>query len=1310
MLQKRWFGCLLALLALGTTVARSEVKLSTMSWEKHPDEFVSMQNDVAIGHVLNFMNFPDARIVESPGIGAGSHVALTDSLVGELGGIGRIGAEGKPSRLVVYLGKPRSIKEICVYTGNIDSRANQDYEIRLVNNAANPGQKPAFPANPTFTTGDKILGTNGGGFKTSFREEEAGKFLGNEKYDWVEFRFWNTYPSKAGDPGKGATKANSWCSLIEVQIIGDESDPGLYNSEEEKVQTQEAMARRAFEQRLAQISPDLVQAIDQMNALEMAIDDIAQTYPEYDGAAYKAELAKYRGAFQNLNLTEPAVQEKALKIAEEFLQFRRKALLSNPLLKFDKVLVRTARNPGLEANWMSNCSRGKGDYGNLLQTLSLSDPEANLTPLVEPLNNSYIGDICLHWDAKRILVTALSDKRTWEVFEVHLDKPTEFKQISPFMGPDIDNVEGCYVPDGAHLFISSASMMGVPCIGGAGHVGNIFRVEADGKTVRQLTFEQDQDWCPVVLNNGRIMYLRWEYVDDNHYFTRIMMHMNPDGSDQKEYYGSNSYWPNSMFYAKPLPGPGGRFVTIVTGHHGAAQRQGELHIIDPKLGRQEADGVVQQIPFRGKKVEPRIVDNLVDASWPKFLFPFPLSDKYFLVSARPTANDPWGLYLVDVFDNMLLIKESTSFGIFEPQALVERPVPPVVASRLIEGEKDSTVFITDVYFGPGLQGVPRGTVKKLRLFSYQYGYRGIGNHDMMGIEASWDSKVLLGEVPVYEDGSAFFRIPSNTPIAVQPLDEEGNAIQLMRSWLVGMPGEGVTCTGCHESQNSVTPAKRTIAMTRPPVPIQEFNGPSRPMGFNREVQPVLDKYCVGCHDGSEPGRPNLKDTSRPKDSWGGHFGRSYIDLMPFVRRPGPESDVHMFNPMEYHSNTSPLFQMLRDGNHYNVKLDPLAWQSLALWVDMNAPYHATWTEVSEAFRGNSDGVKKMAERTREIRSLYANLHDDPEHGSHFQVDRPEFVKPEEWVKPDTKAPEGATMQVGAADASKLEVELGEGVKMELVRIPTGKFVIGDDFGHPDEANRNLVEIQKPFYMGTTEVTNEMYALFDKHHNSRYIDQQWKDHTWPGYAHNFPQQPVIRITWQEAMEFCQWLSKKTGKKFRLPTEAEWEWAAKAGKDQPFWWGGLEDDFGKYANLADRSLRLFVVKGVNPQPPKSYAEYEAFLPRIDTVDDGQMYPGWDTETHANAPASVDPGKGIACYEPNPWGLYDMNGNVAEWTLSDFQPYPYVADDGRNAGNADGLKVVRGGSWFDRPKTARNGYRLPYKSWQRVYNVGFRVVCEE
>ena len=1311
--------------ALGCSLSWAEVKQTTQSWSNNNAEFAKMNFDVAKGADFNLLNFDGVKTGRVKGFNLGELYMLSDNVVGELAGSGRVQAEGKPSVLTFYLGKVRNIKELAIYTGNGDSRANQDYEVRFFNNSANPGQEPRFKDQPDITSGSVVIGANGGGFKSDYLETESGKYLASA--DWVEFRFWSTYPAVAGQESKAKSRANSWCALVEIQLVGDKDDPALFSSPEEEKRIKAKAAQAQMERLMRTVSSELAEAAKQLKPLRMAIEDLSAKYPDtYAKKGYLERLAKYEAVFLNINPDNPESYKTAMDLGKEFLQFRREALLANPLLSFDKVLVRTAKKSGFESNWMSNCSRSKGDYGNKLQLLSLSDPNFELKPLVEPRKNSFVGDVCMKWDAKKILVTALADDNTWQIFEIDLEKAlkgeVEYKQISPNMGADVDNVEGCFIPDGSYLFISSASMMGVPCIGGAGHVGNIFRVESDLKTCRQITFEQDQDWCPTLMNNGRVMYLRWEYVDINHYFTRIMMHMNPDGTNQVELYGSGSYWPNSMFYSKPIPGQAQEFATIVTGHHGVA-RIGELHIIDPKKGRKEAEGSVQQIPFREKTVEPIIADQLVNASWPKFIYPCPLSENYFLVSSQPTPQSKWGLYLVDTFDNMLLIKESDEFGIYEPCALQERPMPPVIPDRTEEKDKEATCYITDVYFGPGLENVPRGTIKKLRVFGYQYGYRGIGNHNAMGEETSWDSKVLLGEVKVEPDGSANFYIPSNVPLALQPLDENGNALQLMRSWLTGMPGERVSCSGCHENQNSVTPAKFNMAARRAPDRIVEFNGKKRPVGFKREVQPVLDKYCVGCHNGEKPNRPNFADiTPGPRS-----LGKSYWALMPYLRRPGPESDTAMFYPMEYYYNTSPLMQMLRDGNHYNVKMDDTSARELAMWIDMNMPYNATWTEVAQTtMGGRQNQVDKMAKRTQELRALYANVDEYPEDGAIVDpVERPEYVKPAEWVKPNTKNPTGLKALVNDYQPKTETIDLGGGVEMPMVYIPSGKFVIGDDSEKRPEENRNEVTIEKPFYMGATEVTNAMFKQFNPKHASNFIDQQWKDHVHRGYPANLDEQPVVRVTWEEANRFCQWLSEKTGKKFRLPTEAQWEWAAKAGTDKPFWWSdgmgkaeasdngrltGCDVVFSDKANMADRSMRLFVVSGVNPQPVKNLADWQAYLPRVDDQSDNQMIPGWDADLYAQKHAGYHGSKGIARFAPNPWGLFDMNGNVCEWTQSDYKAYPYNDADGRNNGDLTKEKVARGGSWNDRPAQCRNGYRIAFPTYQRVYNVGFRVICEE
>ena len=130
----------------------------------------------------------------------------------------------------------------------------------------------------------------------------------------------------------------------------------------------------------------------------------------------------------------------------------------------------------------------------------------------------------------------------------------------------------------------------------------------------------------------------------------------------------------AMFYARPLPGSPTKFVAIISGHHGVP-RMGEMVLFDMAKGRQEDTGALQRIPGYGKPVKGIIKDALVDGSWPKFLHPYPLSDKYFLVSCKPTPESAWGIYLVDVFDNMLLLKEEPGFALVRAAAVAQDRAP-----------------------------------------------------------------------------------------------------------------------------------------------------------------------------------------------------------------------------------------------------------------------------------------------------------------------------------------------------------------------------------------------------------------------------------------------------------------------------------------------------------------------------------------------------------------------------------------------------------------------------------------------------------
>ncbi|MBM4154931.1 MAG: hypothetical protein FJ221_07855 [Lentisphaerae bacterium] len=1044
--------------------------------------------------------------------------------------------------------------------------------------------------------------------------------------------------------------------------------------------------------KLAEWSKGIAPTEPDFDALRLAVEDLAATFGDrYPGAP------GWRTRIDEMEARYDAADDAAQKAMEpEFRALQSEALLANPLLAFGKILlIRREAAPseglnggriGLPQNWQGNCALPRQGAVNEIATLSPLRPDGTLTTVYRPEKPVVLADLELHPDGGRMLFCMpAGSNHSWQVFEMQADG-TSLRQVTQGLPPDIDNYDPCYLPHGDILFASTACIAGVPCVGGSSRVANFFRSAADGTGIRQLTFDQEHNWCPTVMEDGRILYSRWEYTDTPHYFTRVLFAMNPDGTAQRAVYGSNSWWPNSTFYARPIPGQPNRVVAVISGHHGVA-RMGELLLFDLNRGQYEAEGVMQRIPGRGRPVEPVIVDGLVNASWPKFVHPFPLAEegtnagagRYFLVSMKPDPARPWGIYLVDVFDNLVLVREDPQTALFEPVPLRATRQAPAIPDRTDPASREGLVYLSDVYAGDAMRGVPRGAVKSLRIFAYHYAYPGTGGHIHIGIDGPWDARRILGTVPVEPDGSASFRVPANTPIACQPLDAQGRAVQVMRSWFTAMPGEKLSCVGCHEKNYEAPQSGTAAAFRRAPSAIEPWRGPERPFSFKREVQPVLDRRCVGCHDGSKPGLPDFRVDGGDQFR---NFTPSYVALHPYVNRPGPESDYRVRPPMEYHAETSELVQRLRKG-HHGVELDAEDWDRLITWIDLNVPDHGTWAEQGRL-------NPKFAAQRVEMRKAFANRAEDYEAYPSAPPAKPAFVAPagvaaaapaevraEGWP---FDAAESARRQQDGGTKS-FAVDLAPGVRIEMLRIPAGSFVMGGDDGFADERPRSAVTIGRDFWMSRFEISNAVFEQFDPAHDSGAISQFNKDHNTPGQPADKPAQPAIFVTWTRAADFCRWLSARTGRVFALPTEAQWEYACRAGTATPMHYGAVEADFSKLANLADRRISELTFR----DSPK-------WIPRIEAADDGAV-------------VTESPGR----YPPNAWGLQDMHGNAAEWTRSLYRPLPWRDDDGRNDEAAAGLRVARGGSYWDRPFLARSSARLALEPWGRYRTVGFRVVCD-
>ena len=1148
----------------------------------------------------------------------------------------------------------------------------------------------------------------------------------------------------------------------------------------------EAAVRRAREQ-LLRFTPA---------AARRAMADL-KTSAKYDWARHNAAVEDLISHLDDVKAALDGDDDAAKAAAVARVEAYRAAMLANPVLDFGRILCvhRRLGNPrgafggrgcgmtGLNAE--NHMVAPRTGFENEIGVLEDIRGKPKFRPLYKPADKtSIVRDIDLDFDASRILFTGHRGfNNLFGIYEIKTDfsklsdkMPYQKAElVSPEEHKDVQWWDACYLPNrDQFVMLGTAAYQFLPCEDGNMPMAVMYRKDRKTGEIRQLTYEQDSDYTPNITHDGRILYTRWEYSDQPHYWSRVLMTCNPDGIGQLSVWGSNSFVPTFFYCARTVPGEPHLITMIGGGHHDRAE-VGRFFQIDPTLARaypfrydppdrdwgparhtlriptvvypKEKTGMVHEFPGWGKDVEGDMADpytmNQFARGKPYFSHPWPLDGKYFLATVKNSPSSLMGIYLVDVFDNVTLIAEAEDGLYLEAMPFAPRKRPPIIPDRSVKGKKTCSVHIADIYNGPGLAGVPRGTVKKMRLFSYHYNYHKTGGHSSTGwigyrrsgynerVESGWDVKRIIGTVDIEADGSCCFEMPANTPISVQPLDEKGRAVQLMRSWIVGMPGERVSCTGCHEDNRSSIHTKRTIADEKyfrgEMQKVKPTDGDGiRPWGFANEMFPVVRKYCLGCHGDKEKAPLAKADQGgfaeggklSGKRIWMGTAEEAYRALHPYIHRPGPESEETMLPVMDYHASTSPLVQQLEKG-HHGVALAEADWMKIYEWIDLNCPFHGKWSPPSLAKPDHwvQHPVPDQAKRRKELAIAYANVDDDPEaeHDRYAAIVAKREVKPvapAAAARPQTGAVKvdgwpmdvlaSARAQLGAineiAHVTTKTIVLGAGQSMTFRRIPAGAFVMGSAAGYPDEAPQAAVRIARPFWISEMEVQNQQYNAFDPEHDSRYQDEFGKDHVFPGHIGNHRRQPVVRVSWNEAMRFCAWLSKTCGVKASLPTEAQWEWAARSGTGTPFPWGGLDDDFSKFANFADRDVRFQVVGfdgGGNIRRRRPFEIWQNY-----PLHEERWQDDWFNLNY------------VGRANCNRWGLYDMHGNAAEWTRSDYAPYPYVDGDGRNDGSPKTKKTVRGGSFASRPRDGTSSWRVGYEPWQAVYDVGFRVVleCEE
>jgi len=603
----------------------------------------------------------------------------------------------------------------------------------------------------------------------------------------------------------------------------------------------------------------------------------------------------------------------------------------------------------------------------------------DLTDSVELLldagEDGCIRDPDVHWDADRILFAWKKGDRNDDYHLYEMDLETrKVRQLTFGLG-DAD-YEGIYLPDDNIMFTSTRCVQVIDCF--TTDTSNMYICDKDGKYLRRVSFDQVTVNYPQVLNDGTVVYTRWEYNDRGQIYPQPLFQMNIDGTGQTEYYGNNSYFPNTIGHARPIPGSS-RVIALASGHH--SHQVGGLIVIDVRDGRQEAAGCTYVAPVERKA--PRF--DAPPEHGGLYTHPYALNEKEYIAGystyMRPKYNTKtgFGIYYVREDGAREQLVYDPEFSSSQPVPLRKRKRPIVQASTVDYTRDTGTYYMQDVYHGPGMEGVKRGVAKKLRVVEVRYRASLIGGSSNRGPaggafvatpigvpNCAWDVKAILGETPIEPDGSAFFQVPARRPVYFQVLDGKGHVIQTMRSWSTLMPGETFSCIGCHENKNDAPLAeeKNSMAMTRGARPLDPFYGPERGFSFRKEVQPVLDKHCIECHDGKSETKGgktifSLLDKpvvdGRAKRTWTESYvnltlnGRVKIDGQGCVGRAinwlSPQSSPKMIPPYSAGACKSKLMTMLQEG-HGKTRVSKEEYEKIAAWIDVLVPFCGDYEEAN----------------------------------------------------------------------------------------------------------------------------------------------------------------------------------------------------------------------------------------------------------------------------------------------------------------------------------------------------------------------------
>ena len=550
-----------------------------------------------------------------------------------------------------------------------------------------------------------------------------------------------------------------------------------------------------------------------------------------------------------------------------------------------------------------------------------------------------------------------------------------------------NNLDACWLPDGGIAFTSDRKPAYAYCFVTTSPV--LYRMDRNGEHQKRLSANYLMDFAPSVLADGRIIFTRWEYVDKPAIPIQSLWAINADGTGLEGYYGNRVISPGTFMNAQPMPGTN-KIIALATNHGG--HYTGAICVIDRTKGANAREAV--------RNVTPEI--DMYRVGWAygiglegPYEKPYPIDGQRYLVSKMGTLE----LRTLDA-DRVSLLHPKEGLGFYSAQAIQPAEVPPATSTvRLDDSVKLSedgsvsgswaTVMMQDVYQGL-LPQVKRGEVKQVCVVqeveksTFMPLYRKDGGRNwifgyqfpLVSCGATYAPKKVWGFADVAADGSACFKVPTEVPIYFMALDAEGRAVQRMRTFTHMMPGEVQGCIGCHADRSQLAPHPiNHLVLSNQPQELRQPEWGVKGFSYAEVVQPVLDKYCVECHNAYEQPAdidlsgdrtdffnvsydilarkgtlgewsPHISSTNGVEMDSGDEGSSPYTSWIWTLN--GTESSILQVRPKQWGSPASLLAELILAGHpdedgKPRVAVDEAGRHKVFLWIDLNVPYYPTAT-------------------------------------------------------------------------------------------------------------------------------------------------------------------------------------------------------------------------------------------------------------------------------------------------------------------------------------------------------------------------------